>query len=146
MATELLQTLTFAIPEPAAGRGRPPQAAARRAGLEIVEKVLTNSCLLHSMRTARVLPKRRFCAMDKQRPPMAPRDLSAWQSALGASWVQLSLRKDVLGQLLVELSFGDLFLQARRARRITSLAETVNPASCVLAAARRSQWRCSSVR
>jgi hypothetical protein len=25
----------------AAGRGRPPQAAARRAGLEVVEKVLT---------------------------------------------------------------------------------------------------------
>ena len=27
----------------AAGRGRPPQAAARRAPLEIVEKVLTNT-------------------------------------------------------------------------------------------------------
>jgi hypothetical protein len=25
-----------------AGRGRPPQAAARRAGLEVVEKLLTN--------------------------------------------------------------------------------------------------------
>jgi integrase len=34
VATELLQTLTFAIPGPAAGRGRPPQAAARRAGLD----------------------------------------------------------------------------------------------------------------
>jgi ribosomal protein S12 methylthiotransferase accessory factor YcaO len=27
----------------AAGRGRPPQAAARRAGLEVVEKLLTSS-------------------------------------------------------------------------------------------------------
>jgi hypothetical protein len=26
-----------------AGRGRPPQAAARRAGLEVVEKLLTNT-------------------------------------------------------------------------------------------------------
>jgi hypothetical protein len=26
-----------------AGRGRPPQAAARRAGLEVVEKLLTSS-------------------------------------------------------------------------------------------------------
>jgi hypothetical protein len=27
----------------AAGRGRPPQAAARRAGLEVVEKLLTST-------------------------------------------------------------------------------------------------------
>ena len=32
----------FPVPNHAAGRGRPPQAAARRAGLEVVENLLTS--------------------------------------------------------------------------------------------------------
>jgi hypothetical protein len=31
------------VPQAAVGRGRPPEAAARRAGLEFVEKLLTDS-------------------------------------------------------------------------------------------------------
>jgi hypothetical protein len=40
------------VDKAAAGRGRPPQAAARRAGLEFVEKVLTTK-LTNADTTAR---------------------------------------------------------------------------------------------
>ena len=106
---------THAVPPPSGGSaaedGR--AAAARRTRLE-VRSESSHQFLLHSRRTARVLSKRRFLRDGQAAATMAARDLAGWQSALGASWVQLGLGKDVLGQLLVELSFGDLLLQARK--------------------------------
>jgi hypothetical protein len=64
-------------PSGPAGRGRPPQAAARRAGLEFVEKLLTTNltstdtternagyCLFAASRTARMAGRAGYCPSD----------------------------------------------------------------------------------
>jgi hypothetical protein len=52
--------------------------------------------------------------------PAAPtngrQELACWQSALGASGIDLGFRKNVFGQLFVELLVGDLLLQSRKGK------------------------------
>jgi hypothetical protein len=65
-----------------AGRGRPPQAAARRAGLEVVEKLLT--CIT------------------------AGSGLAFGQTTSRSSWILLSLTADMRDQGLTQLLLGEL--------------------------------------
>ena len=77
--------LTSRSPDWFAGRGRPPQAAARRAGLEFVEKLLTRNLI--STCAARVMldtSARSADAATTDRSPSTPavdRYLAWWRAA-----------------------------------------------------------------
>jgi hypothetical protein len=65
-----------------AGRGRPPQAATRRAGLEVVEKLLTSIT--------------------------SGSGLAFGQATSRSSWISLSLTADMRDQGLTQLLLGEL--------------------------------------
>jgi hypothetical protein len=71
----------------AAGRGRPPQAAARRGGLEVVEKLRTSIT--------------------------SGSGLAVGQATSRSSGNLLDLAADVRDQGLAQLVFGELVVQAR---------------------------------
>jgi hypothetical protein len=84
-------------------RGRPPQAAARRAGLEVVEKLLTS---ITSGSGLEVVEKLLTSITSGS-------GLAVGQATSRSSWNLLDLAADVRDQGLAQLVFGELVVQAR---------------------------------